>query len=281
MKVHILKLGIVSGMCVTTLADAALTNSAGDPPSSILEELASKDSRRISKACKLAIEYPTPPMVSALAQLLSIEERSNLKTRMYFDVGYLEPCVYAMAALSQIVPDPATTFETTFQKKRSIGFYIHYLDLWNEWWEENHVYYETGPPGLPARPANSLLNLTFEERAAREDVAKAKSRAILEEFWTALEHDNALNLDEWAVQFLEERKAERAAARAAAKESGIVAEPTKSPSEGRSILPATSGSEDATSRSGSWQRWLGLGILLAIGIAIAMLRKRGRVADSF
>jgi hypothetical protein len=280
MKFHILTLGIVSSMCVTPLTDAALTSSAGDPPSSILEELASKDSRRISEACKLAIEYPTPSMVSALAQLLSIEERSNLKTRMYFDVGYLEPCVYAMAALSQIVPDPATTFETTFQRKRSIGFYIHYLDLWNEWWEENHVYYETGPSGLPARPADSLLNLTIEERAAREDVIKAKSRAILEDFRTALAHDNALNIDEWAVQYLEDRKAERAAARAAAKESGSVAEPTELPSEGKSPPPATSGSEGAAIKSEGWQWWLGLGAVFAVGFVVAFLRQRRGGADS-
>lgn len=259
----------MSCLCAAACIVAISRLSAGGLPTPFREDLESKDPLRISKACEKAIEYPTPDTVRALVRLLPMEDPSNRTSQIYGDVGYVEPCVSAIKALSRIVPNPPTTF----QQKRDFGFFLHYVDLWLEWWEENRHDYESTQTALPPRPADSILNLPITEREALTVAERERSWEVAAGYNIAWAQNKELTYDEWMVDYIAGRQAERAAARAAAETRVAPKEAGKPPPKAAAAPSSGHPKGDAKTPVTLSLRWLTLGGLLAVALIATLVWK--------
>lgn len=270
MKASVSTIRLLSRLCAAAWILTALPSLAGGLPNVFRDELESKDPLRISKACEKATEYPTPDTVRALIQLLPMEDPSNRTSQIYGDVGYVEPCVYAIKALSKIVPNPPTTF----QQKRDFGFFLHYVDLWFEWWEENRHDYEGTQITLPPRPADSILNLPISEREALAVAERERSWDVAAGYNVAWVHNKELTYDEWMVNYIAERQAERAAARAAAKAS-VAPKETDAPAPKAASPPSSRDPNgDASTPGRPSALWLLLGGIFSVALISIIVQKR-------
>jgi hypothetical protein len=237
-------------------------------------DLQSDDPRVYKQATLKAVEMPTPETVR---DLMAIVLSKDLKARARVgdsDVLYAAPRMYALVALARMLPNPPATFS----KGGIGGGEVFYFELWEAWWEENHLLFEGKEARMPEVRPDSLRNLSDAERAAVENENARKASELYRLLTRRQIRSSGSTWDEIEDEYLEERRQARAAERALAKqdskpgESGITSPVGTNP-------PGASSASDATSPA--VLAWIfTLGFLALIAAVTVALRLRSKHADA-
>ncbi len=231
-------------------------------------------------ATQKALEMPTPETVRDLMTIILSKEVRHRTPRAHYDEVYGAPRTHALLALSQLLPNPPATFSSDFNRGGMRGAQVHYLELFEAWWEKNRHEFEGKDAKMPGRRPDSLRNLSPEELEARERADYEKSQKLFLKLTWRQARRSGSTWDEIEDEYLEERRQARAAVRAIAKRE---APPSESPiaAPDATTPPGTISGSGGTSPSAFvWVSALGFLALIAAVTAILLLRRKRAEASA-